>query len=109
MLLVPKQFTFESDKGILAKMSPREACQVEVLSFGRLCQLAINTYGGINKPVAREGVRSILMSVAIDSVADSLVAFSKHKDKIALSHKMLQQMDEMKNKGITPEELEKCA
>ncbi len=109
MLLVPKQFTFESDKGILSLLSPKLACEVEVLSFSRLCHIALQTYGGINKPMARDGVRNILMSAAIEGVKDSLTAFAKHKDKIALTQKMLSQVDEMKNKGISPEELEKCA
>ncbi len=109
MLLVPKQFTFESDKGILSLLSPKLACEVDVLSFSRLCHIALQTYGGINKPIAREGVRSILMSVAIEGVKDSLAAFSKHRDKISLTQKMLSQVDEMKNNGISPEELEVCA
>lgn len=109
MLIVPKQFTFESDKGILSVMSAEKACRVEVLSFLRLCHMALQTYGGIKKPIAREGVRSILMSVAINSVSDSLIAFSKHKNEISLTQKMLSQLDEMKNNGITPEKLEKCA
>ncbi len=109
MLIVPKQFTFESDKGILSVMTADKACRVEVLSFSRLCHIALQTYGGIKKPIARDGVRSILMSVALDSVSDSLTAFAKHKNEISLTQKMLSQLDEMKNNGITPEALEKCA
>ncbi|MBQ8502977.1 MAG: PD-(D/E)XK nuclease family protein [Clostridia bacterium] len=109
MLVVPKQFTFESDKGILSLMSPKEACMVDVLSFSRLCHIALQTYGGIKKPIAREGVRSILMSVAIDGVSDSLSVFSRHKSEISLTQKMLSQVDEMKNLGISPTEIEKCA
>ena len=109
MLIVPKQFTFESDKGILSVMSADKACRVEVLSFVRLCHIALQTYGGIKKPIARDGVRSILMSVALQSVSDSLTVFSRHKNEISLVQKMLSQLDEMKNNGITPEKLEKCA
>lgn len=109
MLVVPKQFTFESDKGILSLLSPKEACQVEVLSFLRLCHIAQQTYGGIKNPIARDGVRSILMSLAIDSLSENLTVFAKHKSEIALTHKMLSQLDEMKSLGISPEDLEKCA
>lgn len=109
MLVVPKQFTFESDKGILSLLSPKDACQVEVLSFSRLCHIALQTYGGIKKPIARDGVRSILMSLAIDSVSENLSVFLKHKNEISLTQKMLSQVDELKNQGISPEELEICA
>lgn len=109
MLIVPKQFTFESDKGILSVMTADKACRVEVLSFVRLCHIALQTYGGIKKPIARDGVRSILMSVALNSISDSLTAFAKHKNEISLTQKMLAQLDEMKSNGITPEKLERCA
>lgn len=109
MLVVPKQFTFESDKGILSLMPPKYACQIEVLSFSRLCHVALQTYGGIKKPIASGGVRSILMSLAIEAVSDRLKVFAKHKNEISLTQKMLSQLDEMKNQGITPEEMEICS
>lgn len=109
MLIVPKQFTFESDKGILSALSARKAAGIEVLSFSRLCHIALQQYGGIGRSIASGGVRSILMSLAIDSVSDKLTVFAKHKSEISLTEKMLCQVDEMKNNGITPEELESAA
>ncbi len=109
MLIVPKQFTFESDKGILSVLSARKASEIEVLSFARLCHIALQQYGGIGKSIASGGIRSILMSVAIESVSDKLAVFAKHRSEISLTEKMICQVDEMKNNGITPEELEKTA
>ena len=69
MLIVPKQFTFESDKGILHLLGPRLACEVEVLSFTRLSHIAVQQYGGITKPLLKGGSRLILMSFAIASTS----------------------------------------
>lgn len=109
MLIVPKQFTFESDKGILSLLSPKLACQIEVLSFSRLCHIALQNYGGISNTIASGGVRSILMSLAIEGVSDSLTVFARHKNEIALTEKMLGFVDEMKNGGTTPDALDMCA
>lgn len=109
MIIVPKQFTFETDRGLLSLLGPKDACEVEVFSFSRLCHVAVSTYGGIKKPVATQGMREIFMSSAIDSLKDKLKVFSKHKNEIALVKKMLGEIDEMKGSGITYEDFEESA
>ena len=106
MLIVPKQFTFDTDKGILHLLGPKTASEIEVLSFSRLCHVALKTYGGIKSPIAKGGMREIFMSVAVESLRDRLTVFSKHKNEIALVSKLLGEIDEMKNSGITPDEIE---
>ena len=107
MLIVPRQFTFQSDKRILELLGPRLACEVEVLSFPRLAGVVLQTYGGITKPVAKQGARSILMSLAIESLADKLTFFAKHKNEIALVTKLLDTLDEIKKEGLSVDEFEK--
>ena len=106
MLIVPKQFTFDTDRGILHLLGPKTASEIEVLSFSRLCHVALKTYGGIKSPIAKGGMREIFMSVAIESLRDKLTVFSKHKNEIALVSKLLGEIDQMKNSGITPDEIE---
>ncbi len=109
MLIVPKQFTFQSDKGILRLLGPKDACEVEVLSFSRLAALVLQTYGGITSPIAKQGARNILMSLAVESLTDKLTVFAKQKNEIALVTKMLDTLDELKKEGISLDEFEKAA
>ena len=109
MLIVPKQFTFQSDREILHLLGPKDACEVEVLSFSRLATLVLQTYGGINAPIAKEGARNVLMSIAVSSLADKLTVFAKHRNEIALVRKMLDTLDELKKEGISVRELEETA
>ncbi len=109
MIIVPKQFTFDTDRGILSLLGPKMACEIEVLSFSRLCHVAVKTYGGINKPIATAGMREIFMSSAIESLKDKLTVFSRHKNEIALVTKMLSAVDEMKNSGVTADALDSAA
>ena len=106
MLIVPKQFTFDTDKGILHLLGPKAASEIEVLSFSRLCHVALKAYGGINAPIAKTGMREVFMSVAIEGVRDKLKFFSKHKNEIALVTKLLGEVDRMKKSGLTPDEIE---
>ncbi len=109
MLLVPRQYTFESDRGILSLLGPKAASGVEVLSFTRLSHIVLSVYGGIKKDVASGAARLIYMSLAVESLSDRLRVFAKHKKDIALSSKLLAFVDEMKNEGITADALEKSA
>lgn len=106
MLIVPKQFTFDTDRALLHLLGPKTASEIEVLSFSRLCHVAVKTYGGITTPIAKSGMREVFMSVALESVRDSLRVFAKHKNEIALVTKLLDEIDRLKNSGITADELE---
>ena len=106
LLIVPKQFTFDTDRALLHLLGPKTASEIEVLSFSRLCHVAVTTYGGIKAPVAKAGVREVFMSCAIEGVKDSLKVFSRHKNEIALVNKLLYEVDRLKNSGITADELE---
>ncbi|MBQ1967413.1 MAG: hypothetical protein II356_05495, partial [Clostridia bacterium] len=109
MLIVPKQYTFESDKKILSLLGPKDASEVEVLSFSRLVNTAMSRYGGIKKPIAKEGARVIFMSLAIESLCDKLTVFSKHKNDFALVTKLLSCVDEMKRVGVSSDEFLECS
>ena len=109
MLIVPKQFTFESDKGILHLLGPRLACEVEVLSFTRLSHIAVEKYGGITKPILKSASRLILMSIAVSAIEHELHSYRKHTDRISFITSLVKQIDEMKRAGVEPEELEKTA
>lgn len=109
MLIVPRQFSFESDRSILSLLGPKAASETEVYSFRRLCDEVLRNHGGTGKPIATAGVKNILMSLAVEAVAGSLNTFSKHKNDIALSQKLLLSIEEIKNTGVSPEELMKHA
>ena len=106
LLIVPKQFTFDTDRALLHLLGPKTASEIEVLSFSRLCHVALTTYGGVKVPIAKTGMREVFMSTAIESVRDSLKVFSRHKNEIALVTKLLAEIDSMKNSGVTADEIE---
>ena len=47
ILLVPEQFSFESERALLRRLGPRLASHVQVLSFTRMAELVFRELGGL--------------------------------------------------------------
>ena len=109
VLLVPRQFSFESDRGVLHTLGPRDACEVDVLSFSRLSDVVFQRYGRPQKPVLREGADSAMMALAIDAVRDELRFFARHRTSAGFVQKMLAEARRMNQNRIAPAQLAAAA
>ena len=105
VLIVPKQFTFESDRGVLDALGPLLAASVDVLSFTRLADVVFKLTGKIKKPVLKDAASAVMMSLALDSLEEKLSFFARHKNSIAFSKKMLSEVARLKKEATEPEEL----
>ncbi len=68
-LLVPEQFSFESERTLLQRLGVRDAARVEVLSFRRLAQKVLTVGGGIATPLMDDVTRALLMHRALEIYA----------------------------------------
>lgn len=109
ILLVPKHFTFDTDKSVLELMEPMAASDVDVLSFSRLADTVIKTCGGTNKPVLGDGVNAVFTSLALESVRDRLTFFSRHADNISFIKKITDEIGTLKQQSVSPEALDLAA
>lgn len=109
VLLVPRQFSFESDRGILHTLGPRDACEVDVLSFSRLSDVVFQRCGGPKKPVLREGADAVLMALAVSGVQEELHFFARHSHTSGFVQKLLQEAKRLKQNKITPAALAAAA
>lgn len=109
VLVVPKQFTFESDTGILDTLGPKDATKVDVLSFSRLAFVVLKTCKGIKNPPLEDGADAIIMSLALESVKDKLEVFLRHISSIAFVKKMLSEIKALKKDMISPDTLSEGA
>lgn len=109
MLIVPKLFTFDSDRSVLDEMGPRYACEVEVLSFSRLAYEVMTACRGIGKPILKEGANAVLLQLAVQSVRDRLSFFAKHAESSAFINKMAAEIKAFKQDAVSPEELERAS
>ena len=69
ILIVPEQYTFESERALLMEYGAETANRVQVYSFTRLAQAAFLQYGGGAGKRLTDGGRRILMTLALENCA----------------------------------------
>ena len=98
LLLVPEQFSFESEKMLSEALGHEKAQNVEVLSFSRLCNSVFRRFGGLAGDYSDETVKLLLMGAALFSVSDDLRLF---RDIIAESSRGARNVQQIpRNVGI---------
>lgn len=105
ILIVPEQFSFESERALYFELGAKSSLQVEVLSFSRLSHNIFREYGGIAKQYVSEGGKNILMHMALDQLAGELSLYNKETSGSGFIKSMTSAVSELKQYGISPEDL----
>lgn len=105
ILVVPEQYTFETERALLEAYGVETANRVKVYSFTRLAEAAFLRYGGQAGKRLTDGGRRILMTLAIEACADQLTLFEKSAAGGRMTDVMLTAVGEMKLCGIAPDRL----
>lgn len=101
MFLVPDQYSFNTEKAFLELLGPKVSRNIKVFGFSRLCDYVFEQTGNRFLNFADEGVRNVVMNVAIEQVGDSLDLFSKRATATDLTELMLNSIKEYKKCSIT--------
>ncbi len=109
ILLVPEQFSFESEKNILDAVGDGAAQRVSVLSFTRLCDEIERVAGGVCGASITDADRVILMNRAIKFCCDELKRFKKYASSSNFARLMIDSISEFKQNFITAEDLRDAA
>ena len=105
ILIVPEQYTFETERALLETFGVETANRIRVYSFTRLAEAAFLRYGGQAGKRLTDGGRRILMTLAIEACADRLTLFEKSAASGRMTDVMLTAVGEMKLCGIAPDRL----
>lgn len=103
VLIVPEQFTFETDKGILNALGAVRSNKIEVLSFTRIAEYVFSEYGIRHKDVVSEQGRLIYMAMALSSIEEKLELYKNHASDPSFIKSMLFVVDEMKQSANSRE------
>lgn len=106
ILLVPEQFSFESERALLHRLGPRLARNVKVLSFTRMAEQIFRQVGGLAGRRMDDVTRALLMSRALEQASPLLTLYRRHDDPDTVET-VLAMTSELKQCGITPLDLEK--
>ncbi len=105
ILIVPEQFSFESEKLIDEFLGSEKAQNVEVLGFSRLCNSIFRRFGGIAGNYTDDSVKLILMGAALSACENELCYYRKNVHGAPFIEKLVSTDTELKNAGITPAQL----
>ncbi len=109
ILLVPEQFSFESERTLLRRLGVQKAQRVQVLSFTRLAETVARECGGLSGKVMDNVTRTLLMSRALEQVADRLVLYRRHAMRADYVQAVLDMMAECKQYAVTPRRLDEAS
>ncbi len=105
MLLIPEQFSFESERALLTQLGPKLAQRVQVVSFTRLAQRLLQQEGGAPGRRLDDSGRTMLMSMALSQAQDHLTVYRPQAQTPGMIESMLSASAEFKMCGISPEQL----
>ncbi len=105
LLIVPEQFSFESERNMLKFLGAKNYHKTEIKSFKRLALSALKNTSYLNKKTADEGVRAALMSEALLSLEGRLNVFSSVSSTYTSLVPLVDFCKELKYCNITADDL----
>ena len=109
MLIVPEQYSFQTEKNMLEYLGSLKADSVEVVSFSFLAHGLLKKYGLNSKKLIDDSTRALMMSLALEVVGDKLDVYSKHRYSTSVIARMLKIVREFRQCAVSGDELRKTA
>lgn len=103
IMLVPEQFSFQSEKNLIKAIGEGNGLRAEVLSFRRIAFRVFNEVGGITKQHMDSAGRAMLLYKIVEKNKSKLKLFSKALKGQGFVDILSDTITEMKRYNITPE------
>lgn len=105
LIIVPDQFTMQTQKK-LVNMHPRGGIMnIDVLSFSRLSHRIFEEVGGDDKPVLDDTGKSLVLRKVAGGLVDRLPVVGGSLKKIGYVHELKSVLSEFMQYGIRPDEM----
>lgn len=92
ILIVPEQFTFQTENKVLNAIGERYVLNAEVLSFKRLAHNVFNECGGATRTIMGDAGKSMLIFKVLEDLGDNMTVFknaSRQKGFIDIASKTI--------------------
>lgn len=109
VLIVPEQFSFESEKAIIEMLGAKKASEISILSFSSLSKKILDEWKPDRKPSVTDAAKTVMMSLALEALSEQLEIFkgcSKNKSSVA---ELLHITDELIQCDVSYEMMHKAA
>ncbi|MCH3965969.1 MAG: helicase-exonuclease AddAB subunit AddB [Clostridium sp.] len=105
ILIVPEQFSFQTEKNIIESIGHNGILKVKVVSFKRMADYVMDEVGGETNRHINDSGKSILLYKILEENRDKLKVFKKGARKRGLVSDISTTIKEFKRYGINPDGL----
>ena len=109
ILLVPEQYTFESEKRLSNYLKKDPYLRARVLSFKTLSNIVFSQVGGLTDININASGRSMMIYKALEGVSEELKIFSKSASQTGFIGTISDMISELKQYNVSYESLENIA
>ena len=109
VVVVPEQFTYETERALLRTLGPKSCLYIEVLSFSRMVHRVFSECGGVACRYIDDCGRALVMHRALQQVADRLGVYRRQAASPAFAGTMVQTVAEYRQCGVDSQALAQAA
>ncbi|MDD5921450.1 MAG: hypothetical protein PUC57_09045 [Oscillospiraceae bacterium] len=109
LLIVPEQYSFETEREYYGLLGCRQMETVTVASFLKLSELIFREYGGLAGEYASDTAKRAIMRLAMKACRDDLRLYRKNISHPDFVDQMVRLQEELANSGVLPGQLEEAA
>ena len=109
VLLVPEQFSFETERTLLRRLGPALSLRVKVYSFTRMAEMVRREVGGRSGSPMLPSTRVVLLSKTLRELSDHLRVYASQYADTSRLHALMALMEEFRGCGITSDTLAKLS
>lgn len=106
LLIVPDQFTMQTQMDLVVEHPRHAIMNVDVLSFGRLTHRVIEEVGGEELPVLDDTGKSLVLRKVAQEKREELSVIGSHLHKIGYIHEVKSALSEFMQYGVGEKELD---
>jgi ATP-dependent helicase/nuclease subunit B len=103
-LIVPEQFTLQTERDLIEKLKLPGIMQLEVLSFTRLAHKVLSEAGGITRTTINEQGKNMVLRKIIDEYAKELTIYKDASKQDGFISKFADLISQLKQFTILPED-----
>ncbi len=106
LLIVPDQFTMQTQMDLVVEHPRHAIMNIDVLSFGRLTHRILEEVGGEELPVLDDTGKSLVLRKVAGQEREKLTVLGSHLHKIGYIHEVKSALSEFMQYGVGEKELE---
>lgn len=109
LLLVPEQYTYETEKRVLLEFDDYISSIVDVFSFTKLSNKILTACGYNSNRRADDITKLLVVSMAVKEVANDLSTYQNQVESVNFYSDVLSVIDELEDDLVSPEEFDEKA